>query len=285
MAQEPKRPQDWRDWVRADYEYPDDFDDLSWSQRRRARRKWRRQDQAQRVAWLRDRRGEEPAGPGGVVVVIVLLAVVVIGFGAALPRLLHSDSGGDRPSIGLLTPAPNASAGATNGPGGPVSGSTGPGANGSGTRSSSPSTTPTPLPVTTKRVSAAQVSAAGGVVNAWATVFYTRNPATETYEQLVAKAGRYTTDAVSTSFITAGDSTYEALRTSHGTSRVLAAPVTAPRRGTAPVDTPSRISRLVSVKIQVTGSKPATLTVPLLVTLVPQNGDWVISDVNGGAGT
>ncbi len=282
MAQEPRKPQDWRDWVRTDYEYPDDFDDLTWSQRRRARRKWRRQDQAQRVAWLRDRRGEEPAGPGGVVVAIVLLAVVVIGFGAALPRLLHSDSGGDRPSVGLLTPAPN-SAGATGGPGGPVSESSGQGA--TGTPSISPSPAPTPLPVTTNRVSAAQVAAAGGVVNAWATVFYTRNPATETYEQLVAKAGRYTTDAVSTSFITAGDSTYEALRTSHGTSRVLAAPVTAPRKGTAPVDTPSRISRLVTVKIQVTGSKPATLTVPLLVTLVPQNGDWVISDVNGGAGT
>jgi hypothetical protein len=38
------------------------------------------------------------------------------------------------------------------------------------------------------------------------------------------------------------------------------------------------------VKIQVTGSKPAQLNLPLLVTLVPRESSWVISDVNGGAG-
>jgi hypothetical protein len=284
VAQEPRRPQDWRDWVRADYEYPEDFDDLSRSQRRQAKRRWRRQDQAQRVAWLRDQRGAEPSSPGGLVVAIVFLVIVVIGFGAALPRLLHGDSG-DRPSIGLLTPAPNPPPGASTGPGGPVSETSGPGPTGSASPSSQPSSAPTSLPVTSNRASAAQVSAASTVVGAWAKVFYTRNPAIETYEQLVAKAGRYTTDAVSASFTSAGDSTYEALRTSQGTSRVIEAPVTAPRKGTAPVDTPSRITRLVSVKVQVTGSKPATLTVPLLVTVVPQDGDWVISDVNGGAGT
>lgn len=283
MAREPRRPEDWRDWVRADYEYPEDFDDLRWSQRRRAKRKWRRRDQQQRVEWLRDRRGSEPAGPGGMVVGIVFLVIVVIGFGAALPRLLHR-SESDRPSIGLLTPA-------TNPPGGPTAtttGSTAPSpsdASASASPSESVPTSTTPLPTTTQRVSSAQINQAGAIAGNWARMFYTRNPAAETYDQLVAKAGRYTTDAVSSSFTSSGDSTYEALRSSKGTSRVLATTVVAPRPGTAPVDTPARITRLVTVRVQITGSDPATISVPLLVTLAPQGTGWLISDVNGGSGT
>jgi hypothetical protein len=284
MEQEPRRPEDWRDWVRADYEYPEDFDGLPWGQRRRAKRKWRREDQAQRVAWLRDQRGNEPTSPGGVVIAIVFLAIVVIGFGAALPRLLHGERA-ERPSVGLLTPAPNVPAGSSaqtdtwSPESSPAATPTSP------EPSSQPSSVPTSLPVTSDRASAAQVSAASQVVGAWARTFYTRNPATETYGQLVARAARYTTSAVADSFTSAGDSTYEALKAAHGSSRVLSATVTAPREGTAPVDTPTRITRLVSIKVQVTGSKPVQLTVPLLLTLVPQDSTWVISDVNGGAGT
>lgn len=283
MAQEPRKPEHWRDWVRADYEYPEDFEDLSRSERRRAKKRWRREDHAQRVAWLRDQRGSEPAGPGGVVVAIVFLVIVVIGFGAALPRLLHGDRA-DRPSIGLLTPAPAPPPNQTTGSSEPSS-TTAPPSTTAAPSSETPSSAPTSYPVLSDRASAAQVAAASAVVSSWAKAFYTRNPASETYADLVAKAGRYTTKAVTDSFSSAGDSTYGALKAAHGSSRVLAAPVSGPRPGTAPVDTPSRITRLVSIKIQVTGSKPAQLTVPLMLTLVPQGSGWVISDVNGGTGT
>jgi hypothetical protein len=281
MPTGPREPDSWRDWIRADYEYPEDFDELPRSQRRRAKRKWRREDRAQRMAWLRDERRSEPASPGGAVVGIVFLVIVVLGFGAALPRLLHGDEA-DRPPIGLLTPAP-APGTAPSAEGSQPPASTVPTESPTAT-STAPSTAPLP-PVATQRVSAADVAAAGRTAGLWARSFYTRNPAKESYSQLVEKAGRYTTREVSDSFIAAGDSTYTALRTAKGTSRVLAAPVTAPRSGTAPVDTPNRISRVVTVKIQVTGSKPAQLNLPLLVTLVPRESSWVISDVNGGAGT
>lgn len=282
MAREPKRPEDWRDWVRADYEYPEDFDNLSWAQRRRAKRRWRRQDKQQRVEFLRERRGSEPSGPGGLLIGIVFLVLVVIGFGAALPRLLHRDEA-DRPSVGILTPATNPTGGV---PTGTATDSTTPSpSDGSVSPSESVPTSTTPLPTTTQRVSSAQINEASTVAGNWAKVFYTRNPAAETYDQLVARAGQYTTDAVTSSFTSSGDSTYEALRSSKGTSRVLKATVVAPRPGTAPVDTPVRITRLVTVRVQITGSDPATITVPLLISLAPQATGWLISDVNGGSGT
>lgn len=282
MPDSPREPDSWRDWIRADYEYPEDFDDLPRGKRRRAKRKWRRDDQARRMAWLRDQRRNEPAGPGGVVVAIVFLVIVVLGFGAALPRLLHGDQA-ERAPIGLLTPAPPPGTAATVPGSSDRSASTAPEQTPSATASASP-TAPVPPPAT-QRASAAQVAAAGRIAGLWARSFYSRNPARATYTQLVERAGRYTTREVADSFIAAGDSTYTALRSAKGTSRVLAAPVTPPRAGTAPVDTPNRITRVITAKIQVTGAKPVLLSLPLLVTLVPRETSWVISDVNGGTGT
>jgi hypothetical protein len=279
MPDRPREPDSWRDWIRADYEYPEDYDDLPRGKRRRAKRKWRREDQAQRMAWLRDQRRNEPAGPGGVVVAIVFLVIVVLGFGAALPRLLHGEQA-ERAPIGLLTPAPPPGSVPT------VPGSTEPSASTPAKSPSATATSPAPVPPpATQRASAAQVTAASRIAGLWAKSFYSRNPAKETYSELVEKAGRYTTREVAESFISAGDSTYTALRSAKGTSRVLAAPVTPPRAGTAPVDTPNRITRVVTARIQVTGTKPAQLNLPLLVTLVPRESSWVVSDVNGGTGT
>jgi hypothetical protein len=50
------------------------------------------------------------------------------------------------------------------------------------------------------------------------------------------------------------------------------------------VDTPSRITRLVTVTIDTTGKGARRFTLPLLVTVIPQDGRWVISAVNGGTG-
>ena len=54
--------------------------------------------------------------------------------------------------------------------------------------------------------------------------------------------------------------------------------------GSAPVDTPTRISRLVTVTIDITGKHPDRIVLPLVVTLVPEGNVWVISDLNGGSG-
>ena len=127
-------------------------------------------------------------------------------------------------------------------------------------------------------------SIASHVTNEWAHAFYTRTPAKESYEQLVTRVGKYMTSEVAESLIASGDPTYEALRIDGGNSAVVAAPATAPRAGSAPVDTPTRISRLVTVVITVTGQRPDQFTLPLLVTLIPLDGQWVISEINGGVG-
>jgi hypothetical protein len=65
---------------------------------------------------------------------------------------------------------------------------------------------------------------------------------------------------------------------------VASVKVEAPRPDSAPVDTPSRISRLVSITIDVTGKRANRIVLPLLITLVPEGASWVISDLNGGSG-
>jgi hypothetical protein len=135
-----------------------------------------------------------------------------------------------------------------------------------------------------ERPSSEDLGSATGVVGAWAQAFYSRNPAMESYPELVARCAKYTTPELADSFSSAGDSTYDALKVDGGSSSVLAASVSAPRAGAAPVDTPTRISRFVKVTVKITGKKPGNIEIPLLVTLVPQNAHWVISDVSGSTG-
>lgn len=268
----PDAPQGWRSLMSNDYDYPEELDELSGRERRRAKKNWRRDDHAQRMAWLRTQRQAEPTSPAAIVVLVVILAVIILGVGGGLPRLLGGKNKDDGAPISLLTPGrsvvlPTAPSTQSNEPVAPTS---------------SDLTTPPPQ---SQRPAAEATAMATDVVGAWARAFYTRDPATETYSALVAKCAKYTTSEVASSFTAAGDPTYEALKTDGGKSTVLAAPVTAPpANAQAPVDTPSRITRFVKVTIDVTGKHAQRFDLPLLITLANQNGQWVISDVSGGTG-
>ncbi|MFF0345268.1 hypothetical protein [Kribbella sp. NPDC004875] len=122
------------------------------------------------------------------------------------------------------------------------------------------------------------------VTRSWANIFYKRTPATETYNELVGRASQFTTPELADSFTGAGDATYDALRTSGGTSKVLSVMVAKPMPDSAPVDTPSRITRLVTVNIETTGKDAGRFAVPLLVTVVPDGARWLVSSVDGGTG-
>ncbi|HYU04099.1 MAG TPA: hypothetical protein VEL02_09680 [Jatrophihabitantaceae bacterium] len=228
------------------------------------------------MQWLRERRQAEPASPVGVLVAVILLVVVVLGIGGFGPRLLHGGKA-ERPSVGLLTPA-NPSAAV---PSSEIS-SPSPASSAS---ASSPRPSATPPPVMKARASAADITAASRVAVNWGRAFYTRRPATETYQQLVDRTRSYMTSAVAASFASAGDPTYEALKKAHGTSRVVTITSVQPRAGTAPVDTPSRITRLLTLKIQITGARPVQISLPLMITLTGGKSHWLVSDVNGGTGT
>lgn len=268
----PEAPANWRDVVRPDYSYPDEIDDLRRRDRRQAKRSWRRDDHAERMAWLRQQRQAEPTSPVTVIVAVVILAIVILGLGGGLPRLL----GGDEPAskdVGLLTPSAPAE---QPGPSEPA-----PTAPASTLTPTSSISTP---PVLTERPSALATTAAADVVTKWARMFYTRDPAAETYTDLVNKTGPFISDEVGESLVASGDSTYEALKNDGGKSSVVSVGVTVPRPDSAPVDTPTRISRLVTVTIDITGKHPDRIVLPLVVTLVPEGNVWVVSDLNGGSG-
>jgi hypothetical protein len=139
-------------------------------------------------------------------------------------------------------------------------------------------------PILTARPAPTATTAATTTVNAWARVFYTRDPSRETYADLIDKTAAYITTQLGDNLQTEGDSTYDALKSDGGKSTVTNVKVEMPRPDAAPVDTPTRISRMVSVTIEVTGKRPNRMVLPLLVTLVPEGTGWVISDLNGGTG-
>jgi len=248
----------------------DSSDPTTGSQQSRSRRERRREDIAQQRALLRDRRRSEPASPVGVIAVIIILAVVVLGVGGGLPRLFGSK--GEQGPSGILTPGEAAS----NAPEAPVT--------------TAPETTPSnPVPLSTpppqtQRPAAQATAAADQATRNWANLFYKRTPATETYAQLVERAAQFTTRELADSFTASGDATYDALRASGGTSKVLSVAVTKPRPDTAPVDTPTRITRLVNVNVETTGKDAGQFAVPLLVTVVPEGARWLVSAVDGGTG-
>jgi hypothetical protein len=268
----PDAPDGWRSLISNDYDYPDELDDLSGRERRRAKKNWRRDDHVQRMAWLRNQRQAEPASPVAIVVLVVVVAIIILGLGGGLPRLFGSKSKDDGAPVSLLTPGrsvvlPTAPSTESNQPTAPTT---------------SALTTPPPQ---SERPPANATALASGVVGGWARAFYTRDPGVETYAGLVAKCSKYMTEEVASSFTAAGDPTYDALKADGGKSTVLAAPVTAPpANAEAPVDTPSRITRFVKITIDVTGKHAQRFDVPLLVTLTNQNNQWVISDVSGGTG-
>ncbi|MGC4941946.1 hypothetical protein [Kribbella sp. DT2] len=270
----PDEPSGWRDVMSTDYSYPDELDDLGRHERRKAKRSWRRDDHAQRMAWLRDQRRAEPTSPVTVVVAIVILAIIVLGFGGGLSRLLGRDDPQEGQDVGMLAPSPQPERPAATGSPSP----------GTPSEVLTPSNSVSTPPVLTERPSAVATAAATDVVTSWARTFYTRDPSAEAYADLVTRTEPYITDEVGESLTEAGDSTYEALRTDGGKSTVADVVVTPPRPDSAPVDTPTRISRLVTITIDITGKRPSRIQLPLVITTIPEGATWVISDVNGGAG-
>lgn len=237
----------------------------------RSRRQRRRDEAGRERAMLRDRRTNEPPSPVGVIVVIVLLAVLILGIGGGFPRLLGHASG-DKEPVGVLTPGGQGTDLPQQTVGQPTE------------TSSGPATSISTPPVQTARPGTTDIASAVSVARSWATRFYTRTPLTETYDQLVTRAAEFTTPELADSFSAAGDATYDALKADGGVSKVLSVAVAAPRPDTAPVDTPTRITKLVTVNIATTGKHASQFAVPLLVTVASDDNRWLVSSVDGGTG-
>jgi hypothetical protein len=52
------------------------MDELSRRDRRHAKKEWRKDDHAQRMAWLREQRQAEPVSPVSILVVVILLGII-----------------------------------------------------------------------------------------------------------------------------------------------------------------------------------------------------------------
>ena len=100
----PPEPSGWRSVINSDYEYPEELDELSRRERRQAKKTWRRDDHAARMAWLRSQRQAEPVSPAAIVVLVVLVMIVILGLGGDCRRSWAAAMTGTEEPIGLLTP-------------------------------------------------------------------------------------------------------------------------------------------------------------------------------------
>ncbi|MDN3294642.1 hypothetical protein QWM81_11360 [Streptomyces ficellus] len=102
----PSGPEDWRELLRTQYDYPEDLapEGAGRKARRRAKKEWREADRESRRAYIRGVREREPASPGGVIVLIVALLVI----GGVASWLFPKDSEDDAKAADHVQASPTA---------------------------------------------------------------------------------------------------------------------------------------------------------------------------------
>ncbi|MET9419077.1 hypothetical protein ABZY03_33895, partial [Streptomyces klenkii] len=65
QEQKPSSAQEWRELLKARYDYPDEAKDGTLRQRRRARKAYRRRDREHRQEWIREERQSAPPAVTG----------------------------------------------------------------------------------------------------------------------------------------------------------------------------------------------------------------------------
>ncbi|MER7112256.1 hypothetical protein [Streptomyces sp. NPDC000229] len=106
----PSSPEDWRELLRTQYDYPDDLvpEGSGRKARRRAKKEWREADRESRKAYVRGLREREPASPGGIIVLLVALLVI----GGVASWLFPKYSQDDAKPADHVQASPTANAGA-----------------------------------------------------------------------------------------------------------------------------------------------------------------------------
>ncbi|MFC8983539.1 hypothetical protein ACFU3J_15900 [Streptomyces sp. NPDC057411] len=252
---QPRTPQEFRDLLKAGYDYPDEVDAERGRSRRRARRAHRQAERARTAQWIADERRREPISVrAALLVVAVLLGIGVLArFGP--DWLTGQDGGADH-----VTTAPSVA---------PSAGDDKPPASGTVSPSSA---APSP---------AADLSDPDKVAEEFARHYLTRNPPEDQdHTAAVGRAAPWATPPLVENLSQSDDPAFERLVSRGGVSTVSTVAVK-PAGEKLPPDNPLRVWRTVTAKVDVVGYTTYSETTVLQCELTTFDGAWRVARVLG----
>ncbi|MFJ5099250.1 hypothetical protein [Streptomyces sp. NPDC088557] len=255
MPDEDRTPQQFRELLRAGYDYPDDIENTPGRRRRRrARRAHRQAERARTTQWIAQERRREPIGARAALLVVAVL----LGVGA-LARFGPAWITGGEPTAARPPAAPGAPA------------ATGPGPDG---KPPAPGTPTAPAP-------SADLSDPERVAEQFVRHYLTRNPPQDgDHTAAVRRAEPWATAALTENLAGNNDPAFDRLVSRGGVSAVTAVTVT-PAGRQLPVDTPLRMWRTVKATVDVVGYTAYTETSTLQVELTTTGTGWQVSRLLG----
>ncbi|NUW02899.1 hypothetical protein [Streptomyces sp. CAI 127] len=241
-------PEDWRA-VLASWDYPDDARTGTRRQRRQAKRQHRQDARRHTADWVREERRRDPIRPGCALVGVLL--VLAVGAGA---RYLSTP---DTPAAQPSTSAAPADA--------------------------KPPATPAPDPATSSAPALATVDMTTPDAVAAAAIrgYLTRNPPADNgHAASVRRAAPYMTRSLVTNLTASADPAYGRL-VSRGGVAVVSRTTVGPAGASLPVDTPLRVWRTVTARVDVTGYEDYSETVTLRTEVISTGREWRVARILG----
>lgn len=253
---DPKTPDRWTDLLDPRYDFPDEIKELPRSQRRRAKKEHRQGDLEARKQWILDQRqrSKEPQsaarGPGALLVILLLVGAVYF-----VSQLGEDEAGEASPTEATQTVE-------------------------------QPDLPSAETPAADAESEAdLETASADEILLAWAAKFYNRAPGESgpDYGAFLSQSTPWMTQALFENLRDNGDSTYDYLAQTGGSTTLVNATSTMPPEGAAPVDTETRATRVLTIttRLDVEGTSEE-LTTPLLVELAHYNGQWFVASIAGG---
>lgn len=258
MAKDGERtPEEWRDLL-AGFRYPEETKQGHRRVRRQARRDHRDTARRQTKEWVREQRRRDPLRPAGALIIVLVILGLGVGARFLWPGMLGQRHHPGAPAVATATANPT---GQTYQP------NTAP-----PTPSSSPSSSPTP---------AADLSNPDHVARDAIQLYLTRNPPEDgDHTASVLRAAPYLTPALVENLTSNDDPAWNRLVSRGGVSTVHT--VTVSPAGTGlPADTPIRVWRKVTAKVDVEGYTHYSEETILHVEVTNTGDGWQVSRILG----
>ncbi|MEU9279517.1 hypothetical protein [Streptomyces sp. NPDC048341] len=259
MAKKDERtPQDYRE-ILASFQYPDEVKRTKGMRNRRAAKREHREDvRRNSKEWVREQRRREPIRPAAALIVIVAVLAAGVGARYLWPGLLGASDHQAPNAAATGTPTPGAQDGAP--------------ASSPSSSSVAPSSSPS---------AAVDLSDPDHVAQEALRLYLTRNPPQDgDHTASVTRAAPYMTPALVENLASQDDPSWEKLVSRGGVATVSTIKA-GPADSKLPVDTPVRVWRKVTAKVDVEGYTDYSENTVVQAELTNSGDGWHVSRIVG----